>query len=55
MDMTIVDKSDRAGPLDRVKITELGLFHAGLGTGALLGNPGAVVTKIEAGAENPER
>ncbi len=44
-----------AGPLAGVKVVEYGVFHAGPGAGAILGDLGADVIKIEAGNGDPER
>lgn len=46
---------NKPGPLAGVKIIEYGVFHAGPGAGAILGDLGAEVTKIEAGFGDPER
>ena len=53
----IMDKSDKTGPgpLDGIKIVEYGVFHAGPGGGAILGDLGAEVIKIEAAAGDPIR
>lgn len=42
-------------PLEGVKIIEYGVFHAGPGAGAILGDLGAEVIKIEYGQGDPER
>ncbi|HDI59229.1 MAG TPA: CoA transferase [Desulfobacteraceae bacterium] len=43
------------GPLHGVRVVEYGVFHAGPGAGAILGDLGADVIKIEAAAGDPER
>ncbi|MBW2179709.1 MAG: CoA transferase [Deltaproteobacteria bacterium] len=48
-------KQNKPGPLDGVKVVEYGVFHAGPGGGAILGDLGAEVIKIEAGIGDPER
>ncbi len=45
----------KSGPLDGVKVVEYGVFHAGPGGTAILGDLGADVIKIEAGIGDPER
>lgn len=42
-------------PLDGVRIVEYGLFHAGPGANAILGDLGAEVIKVETVAGDPER
>ncbi len=42
-------------PLEGVKIVEYGVFHAGPGAGAILGDLGADVVKIESALGDPER
>jgi crotonobetainyl-CoA:carnitine CoA-transferase CaiB-like acyl-CoA transferase len=42
-------------PLDGIRIVEYGLFHAGPGANAILGDLGAEVIKIETNAGDPER
>jgi crotonobetainyl-CoA:carnitine CoA-transferase CaiB-like acyl-CoA transferase len=42
-------------PLDGIRIVEYGLFHAGPGGNAILGDLGAEVIKIENAAGDPER
>ncbi|RJQ79163.1 MAG: CoA transferase [Desulfobacteraceae bacterium] len=49
------DRQSKPGPLDGIKVVEYGVFHAGPGGGAILGDLGAEVIKIEAGAGDPER
>ncbi len=49
-------QSDKAiGPLDGVKIVEYGVFHAGPGGTAILGDLGADIIKIEAANGDPIR
>ena len=43
------------GPLTGIRVVEYGVFHAGPGAGAILGDLGAEVIKIEAAAGDPER
>ena len=43
------------GPLDGIKILEYGVFHAGPGGSAILGDLGADVIKIETESGDPER
>jgi len=45
----------RQRPLDGIRIVEYGLFHAGPGANAILGDLGAEVIKIETTAGDPER
>lgn len=42
-------------PLEGIRVVEYGVFHAGPGAGAILGDLGADVIKIEAAAGDPER
>jgi crotonobetainyl-CoA:carnitine CoA-transferase CaiB-like acyl-CoA transferase len=42
-------------PLDGIRIVEYGLFHAGPGANAILGDLGAQVIKIETASGDPER
>ncbi|MCP4575095.1 MAG: CoA transferase [Deltaproteobacteria bacterium] len=42
-------------PLEGIRVVEYGLFHAGPGAGAILGDLGAEVTKIEPKDGDPER
>jgi len=42
-------------PLEGIKVLEYGVFHAGPGAGAILGDMGASVIKIESGVGDPER
>lgn len=46
---------NRAMPLEGVRVVEYGVFHAGPGAGAILGDLGAEVIKIEDGKGDPER
>ncbi len=43
------------GPLSGIRVIEYGVFHAGPGAGAILGDLGAEVIKIETGRGDPER
>jgi crotonobetainyl-CoA:carnitine CoA-transferase CaiB-like acyl-CoA transferase len=43
------------GPLEGVRVIEYGVYHAGPGAGAILGDMGADVIKIESGNGDPER
>ncbi|MBI9082469.1 MAG: CoA transferase [Desulfobacterales bacterium] len=45
----------KPGPLDGIRVVEYGVFHAGPGAGAILGDLGAEVIKIESGFGDPER
>jgi len=45
----------RPMPLEGIKILEYGVFHAGPGASAILGDLGADVVKIESGLGDPER
>ncbi len=51
----IKEQPVKQGPLEGVKIVEYGVFHAGPGAGAILGDLGADVIKIESGYGDPER
>ncbi len=42
-------------PLEGITVLEYGVFHAGPGAGAILGDMGAKVIKIESGIGDPER
>jgi crotonobetainyl-CoA:carnitine CoA-transferase CaiB-like acyl-CoA transferase len=46
---------EREGPLDGIRVLECAVFHAGPGGGAILGDLGAEVIKIETPAGDPER
>ncbi|MCP4579803.1 MAG: CoA transferase [Deltaproteobacteria bacterium] len=48
-------QQDKPGPLEGVKVVEYGVFHAGPGCSAILGDLGADVIKIESGVGDPER
>ncbi len=48
-------KNLKPGPLEGVKIVEYGVFHAGPGGGAILGDLGADIIKVEAETGDPER
>jgi crotonobetainyl-CoA:carnitine CoA-transferase CaiB-like acyl-CoA transferase len=48
-------QEDLPGPLEGIKIVEYGVFHAGPGGAAILGDLGADVIKIESGFGDPER
>ncbi len=48
-------KTGRPMPLEGVRIVEYGLFHAGPGGTAILGDLGAEIIKIESGFGDPER
>lgn len=50
---TAQQKLDR--PLDGIRIVEYGVFHAGPGANAILGDLGAEVIKIETASGDPER
>ncbi|MBU2547501.1 MAG: CoA transferase, partial [Proteobacteria bacterium] len=50
-----MDKTQQPGPLEGVRIVEYGVFHAGPGATAILGDMGADVVKIENGSGDPER
>ncbi len=49
------DILSKPGPLDGLTVVEYGLFHAGPGTCAILGDLGARVIKVEAGSGDPMR
>ena len=49
------DKDTRSGPLEGIRVVEYGVFHAGQGAGAILGDLGAEVIKIEEAAGDPMR
>jgi len=50
-----VTQSSLPMPLEGIKIVEYGVFHAGPGGTAILGDLGADIIKIEAGIGDPER
>ena len=52
---TLQNTRHRPMPLDGIKIVEYGVFHAGPGASAILGDLGAEVVKIESGSGDPER
>jgi len=45
----------KQGPLEGIKIVEYGVFHAGPGGTAILGDLGAEIIKVESGFGDPER
>lgn len=49
------EKQKMPGPLDGIRIVEYGIFHAGPGGNAILGDLGAEIIKIETFAGDPER
>jgi crotonobetainyl-CoA:carnitine CoA-transferase CaiB-like acyl-CoA transferase len=49
------DKKNLPGPLEGIKVVEYGVFHAGPGATAILGDLGADVIKIESAGGDPER
>jgi crotonobetainyl-CoA:carnitine CoA-transferase CaiB-like acyl-CoA transferase len=53
--MKVESENRKPGPLDGIKIVEYGVFHAGPGGGAILGDLGAEIIKIETEAGDPER
>jgi crotonobetainyl-CoA:carnitine CoA-transferase CaiB-like acyl-CoA transferase len=46
---------DKPMPLEGIRVVEYGVFHAGPGASAILGDLGAEVIKIEEGKGDPER
>lgn len=55
MSRNIKELIDKPGPLDGIRVIEYGVFHAGPGCGAILGDLGAEVIKIEGGIGDPMR
>ncbi len=55
MKHNIKDLIDGPGPLEGVRVVEYAVFHAGPGAGAILGDLGADVIKIEGGDGDPMR
>ena len=55
MEIKEIKHNQKLGPLDGIKIVEYGVFHAGPGGGAILGDLGADVIKIESEEGDPER
>jgi len=49
------NSNHKSSPLEGIKVVEYGVFHAGPGAGAILGDLGAEVIKIECGIGDPER
>jgi crotonobetainyl-CoA:carnitine CoA-transferase CaiB-like acyl-CoA transferase len=49
------DQQELPRPLDGIRIVEYGLFHAGPGANAILGDLGAEVIKVETASGDPER
>jgi crotonobetainyl-CoA:carnitine CoA-transferase CaiB-like acyl-CoA transferase len=49
------EEDTRPGPLEGIKVVEYGVFHAGPGAGAILGDLGAEVVKIEEASGDPMR
>jgi crotonobetainyl-CoA:carnitine CoA-transferase CaiB-like acyl-CoA transferase len=52
---TTEQKKNKPMPLTGIKILEYGVFHAGPGSTAILGDLGADIIKIESGFGDPER
>jgi crotonobetainyl-CoA:carnitine CoA-transferase CaiB-like acyl-CoA transferase len=48
-------QDSRPGPLEGIRVVEYGVFHAGPGAGAILGDLGADVVKIEEASGDPMR
>ncbi|MBC2714380.1 MAG: CoA transferase [Desulfobacteraceae bacterium] len=48
-------RQNNCGPLEGIKVVEYGVFHAGPGGTAILGDLGADIIKIETGFGDPER
>ncbi len=55
MTRNIKEVIDKPGPLEGIRVIEYGVFHAGPGCGAILGDLGAEVIKIEADLGDPMR
>ncbi len=55
MESTNTAPHDLPRPLDGIRIVEYGLFHAGPGANAILGDLGAEVIKVETASGDPER
>ena len=56
MDKMEMGKQDtRPMPLEGIRVVEYGVFHAGPGAGAILGDLGAEVIKVEDKKGDPER
>lgn len=55
MESASVEQQELPRPLDGIRIVEYGLFHAGPGANAILGDLGAEVIKIETASGDPER
>lgn len=51
----MTDNNGNPRPLEGIKIVEYGVFHAGPGGTAILGDLGAEIIKIESGFGDPER
>jgi len=49
------EDDSRPGPLEGIRVVEYGVFHAGPGAGAILGDLGAEVVKIEEASGDPMR
>ncbi len=49
------ETKQRPMPLEGIKVVEYGVFHAGPGASAILGDLGADVVKVESGEGDPER
>ena len=49
------EKKIKPGPLEGIRVVEYGVFHAGPGAGAILGDLGAEVIKIEEASGDPMR
>ncbi len=52
---SVSEKEDKPMPLEGIRVVEYGVFHAGPGGGAILGDLGAEVVKIESWNGDPER